>query len=147
MKRCSKCLIEKKLDLFFKSGKQKSGKDKYRGDCKACASKDTAAWRAKNREHYNSYSAEYRTKNPDKIRFIDIKRKYGLSKEDYEKMVMDHDNKCKICGSGPKGKRPLAIDHNHLTGKVRGLLCYRCNQAIFILDDKEHLAKAIEYLK
>lgn len=138
--------MEQDRSAFFKSGKYPSGKDKIRGDCKSCASKNTAYWRNKNRAHYNEYMAEYRTKNPDKIRLTEIKRDYGLSAEQFMNLVNSQNNLCKICGRGPSGKRPLAIDHHHGTGKVRGLLCYRCNTAISILDDKDHLEKALAYL-
>ncbi len=147
IKKCSKCGVEKQKSEFFRTGKHPSGKEKFRGDCKECSSKDTAAWRAKNRAHYNGYMGNWRTNNPDKIRFIDMKRNYGLTEERYKQMIIDQSGLCKICKKGPTGKRPLAIDHNHETGKVRGLLCYRCNQAIAILDNKGHLDEALEYLK
>jgi hypothetical protein len=147
LKVCSKCSTEKSVAEFFRTGKTKTGKNKFRGDCKECSKRDTSAWRAKNRQQYNSYMVEYRGLNPDKIRLIEIKRDYGLSSEQYLKMINDQNNLCKICGKPPKGIRPLAIDHCHTTKKVRGLLCYRCNQAISILDDKDHLEKALVYLK
>lgn len=146
-KVCTKCKLEKPIDEFFKSGKYPSGKNKIRGDCKACASLNTSQWRAKNRAHYNSYMGEWRGKNPDKVRIMEIKRNYGLSIEDYHQMVREQNNQCKICGKSPNGIRPLAIDHCHITGRIRGLLCYNCNRAIVILDDKDHLEKALNYLK
>lgn len=146
-KICSKCGATQPVENFFKTGKQASGKQKYRGDCKTCASHDTAEWREKNRAHYNSYMGDWRTKNPDKVRAMDIKRNYGITIDQYNQLVQDQKGLCKICESPPKGKRPLAIDHDHKTGRVRGLLCYPCNRAIVILDDSDHLKKAYEYLK
>lgn len=145
-KTCTQCRGVKPIDQFFRTGFHPSGKEKRRGNCKDCAKKDTAEWRKKNRAHYNKYMGEWRGKNPDKVRLMEIKRDYGLSAEEYLKMIESQNNKCKICSSGPKGKRPLVIDHCHKTGKIRGLLCYRCNRAIVILDDKEHMEKAIAYL-
>lgn len=58
----------------------------------------------------------------------DIKRKsrYGISAAEYRQMLKDQNRKCKICGKQIK----LVIDHNHKTGKVRGLLCARCNHML-----------------
>ena len=91
---------------------------------------------------------DYRTRNPDKFRAIDLKRVYGLSIERYFEMVKDQDGKCKMCARAmpTNSKRPLAVDHNHKTGEVRGLLCYRCNGAIGILDNAELLQMAKVYL-
>lgn len=53
---------------------------------------------------------------------------------------------CAICGSPPGSKR-LAIDHDHKTDKVRGLLCFRCNVAVgFLRDDPELMFSAAEYV-
>ncbi len=54
---------------------------------------------------------------------------------------------CAICGT-PKGKRNLALDHDHKTGKLRGVLCHRCNVGLgHFDDDMSRLAQAIEYIK
>lgn len=147
IKKCTRCNIQKTRDQFFRTGISRSGKIKIRGDCKACASKHTSAWRTKNRSEYNAYMSKYRIQNPDKIRATEIKKLYGLLPEELLKMAKDQNNKCKICYRSPTGKRPLAIDHCHKTGKVRGLLCYRCNTQISILENPERLEKSIEYLK
>jgi hypothetical protein len=151
LKRCSKCKIEKESTEFFRSGKHKSGKEKFRGDCRECAQKQTVEWRVKNRSHYNNYSAMWRDKNPDKQHKTDIKRRYGLSIEDYNRMLTTQNMGCKICGKqhDPSVKRGrLYVDHDHKTGAVRGLLCMACNSMIGrATDDISILEKAIEYLK
>lgn len=148
-KVCSKCKIEKSRDHFFKSGTQKSGRPKFRGNCSECAKKDTANWRVKNRSNYNYYVAMWRAKNPDKQHATEIKRNYGLPIEEYNRMLAEQNCQCKICGKqhDPTKKRGrLYVDHCHNSNKVRGLLCSRCNsmiahESIFILE------KAITYLK
>ncbi len=78
-----------------------------------------------------------------------IKNKYGLTEEDYIKMIDAQKGCCWICDTSEKdnGKR-LVVDHNHVTGKVRGLLCGRCNTGIGgFRDDVELLSAAISYLK
>ena len=72
-----------------------------------------------------------------------IKCKYNLTVEDYNILLESVNNKCEICGSGIG----LCVDHNHSTGEIRGILCFKCNSAIgFLEDDINKLSKAIEYL-
>ena len=78
-------------------------------------------------------------------------KKYGLTKNQYEKMIKFSNNTCYICGSPPR-TRALHIDHSHKTGKVRGLLCHSCNRFLIgKLGDKKNAIelyeKAAEYLK
>lgn len=73
-----------------------------------------------------------------------IKRKYGLTLEEYEGLLKSQDGLCVICMT----RKPLYIDHNHSTGKVRGILCQQCNTAIgYFLEDQEIMKRAIEYIK
>ena len=53
--------------------------------------------------------------------------KYGITERQYRLMLRRQKGRCSICGTLPK-KRRLAVDHCHLTGRVRGLLCYHCNR-------------------
>ncbi len=78
-------------------------------------------------------------------------KKYGLSEAEYNTLLARSDNRCEICNSPPK-KYALSIDHDHKTGKVRGLLCYVCNKLLIgRLGDREDSVelylKASEYLK
>lgn len=67
--------------------------------------------------------------------------------EDFRKMEADQGGCCKICGGPPNGKGLFHIDHDHQTGKIRGLLCATCNVGLgSFKDDKELLHKAITYL-
>jgi len=56
-----------------------------------------------------------------------LKVRYGLTLEDYDRMLEDQDGKCAICGDIEPSGRRLAVDHDHHTGNIRGLLCLRCN--------------------
>lgn len=72
----------------------------------------------------------------------------SLSLEAYEQMLKDQGGQCAICGEVESGRfSRLAIDHNHATGEVRGLLCGRCNKAIGLLrDDPEIVMNTLKYL-
>lgn len=104
------------------------------------------------RESIKKKVREYNKKNP-KAKLNQHLREYGITIEDYDTMLKSQDYKCAICRCriedlGKYKYRPLFIDHNHKTGRVRGLLCNNCN---FILghakDDISILENAIKYLK
>lgn len=75
--------------------------------------------------------------------------KYNLTVEDYNLLLEKQNNLCAICGGISNGRwNCLFVDHCHKTGRVRGLLCFKCNTAIGMLDDNtDSLNRAIEYLK
>ena len=80
-------------------------------------------------------------------KFQRIKSIYGLTRESYLLMVHEQDSCCKICGTHKTNHFNLHIDHCHTTGKVRALLCSKCNQAIGLLNhDVELIKKTIDYL-
>lgn len=67
--------------------------------------------------------------NPDRQRSRELKHKYGITFLQYEQMYVAQEGKCAICGRLPKVKM-LHTDHDHVTGKVRGLLCVKCNTSL-----------------
>lgn len=71
---------------------------------------------------------------------------YNISMAEYKAMILKQDNKCAICGNTQN--KALAVDHNHTTGEVRGLLCTSCNVGLGLFKDRiDLLLQAIEYLK
>lgn len=79
-------------------------------------------------------------------------RKYGITAADYQKMIVEQGGVCAICLCPPTGRDKrhlrLHVDHCHTTGRVRGLLCYRCNLgAGFFGDDPDRLERAAGYLR
>lgn len=78
-----------------------------------------------------------------------LQKKYKISSADYEHMLVQQENRCAICRRLPKARR-LSVDHDHKTGKVRGLLCYICNRKLIGRYRFEHawiFLRASEYLK
>ena len=101
------------------------------------------------------YARRWREKNPEKFaelnrnqRWRGILRKWGMTQDDYEALLAAQDGVCAICRGGPVGnKRYLGIDHDHETGKRRGLLCDKCNRALGgFNDDPDALRRAADYL-
>jgi hypothetical protein len=90
-------------------------------------------------------SREWVIKNPDKRLAITI-RPYGLTVEQFGHMLASQRGMCSICEGPPKRPR-LSVDHCHKTGRVRGLLCERCNNRIAAIEDDAWVAKARAYLE
>lgn len=88
---------------------------------------------------------KYRNKTPEEQRINRI-RSYGISVEEHQYLLEKQGHVCCICGGQNKSKS-LDIDHDHKTGKVRGLLCGKCNTAIGLLQDNPYIVlKAYDYL-
>lgn len=76
-----------------------------------------------------------------------LKRLYGLSLQDYDRMLADQGGVCAICGNTCTRFEYLSVDHDHDTSAVRGLLCHSCNTMLgYAREDISILARAIEYL-
>jgi len=73
-------------------------------------------------------------------------RTYGITRPQYDKLVIDANGVCQICGAERSGKRVLSIDHDHKTGAVRGLLCSRCNGCVGVLEQEDR-QKFEDYLE
>ena len=104
--------------------------------CAVCKTIRTKIARKNNPEKTKQY---YKTANR--------RRNYNLEPEEYELLLEKSKNLCMICSS-PPSKKSLHIDHDHKTGKVRGLLCHGCNTALGLLkEDLSIMKKLIEYIE
>jgi len=86
----------------------------------------------------NEYSYKYR-----------VKKRYGITMDEYDVMYKEQNGKCAICNKDPleHGEYRLSIDHCHQTNKVRGFLCSNCNRALGMLkDNKDVILSAYNYL-
>lgn len=132
MKKCNICKIEKNFDEFVKRLNRKSGIQAY---CKKCHNE---------KRKLNA--------NPKKIRNYDLKKSYGIDSLYYDKLFNDQNGCCAICKIhiselNQKIKKYLCIDHDHNNGKIRGLLCDKCNRGIGLLKDSaENLLSAYNYI-
>lgn len=107
-----------------------------------------ATKRYRSTDEYKQKKVLYRSmqKHKDKRRDTNLRQKFGITLEDYNNMLTSQNGVCAICGQ-LDGKRSLAVDHCHKTGKVRGLLCRRCNVSIGLLEDNTiFLLNAVRYL-
>lgn len=107
-------------------------------------------WRERNRETYNEGVNAWRKRNPDSVRDYNFRRKYGITLIDYNEMLVAQGGCCAVCERTDTGnsKHPhFAVDHSHLTGAVRGLLCHHCNIALGAVKDNPSLLRELaDYL-
>jgi len=92
---------------------------------------------------------KYRQSGKGKItkRGEHLKSKYNITLEEYDKIFQEQDDCCAICGVHQSELyRRIDVDHDHKTGKVRGLLCTRCNGKLSVVEDKEFVKEAKKYL-
>lgn len=131
-KICKKCNVEKQLDQFNKHPKGHLGLDNR---CRSC-------YKVILKENYKNKKQEYSVRNKNS-KFDFKKHKYNIEKHEYNQLVEKQNGLCKIC----LNKRNLCVDHDHKTGKIRGLLCHKCNLAIGLLEDNiSSMTNAIKYL-
>lgn len=134
LKVCSFCHRELSLDYFHKDS---SSSDNLYCYCKECVS-------LKNKKY---------TRNPEDSRKNHLKKTFNLTEKDYNNLLEKQHGVCAICGKPEislyKGAiRNLAIDHNHKTGEIRGLLCRNCNLGVgYFNDNIETIEKVLQYLK
>jgi hypothetical protein len=130
MKICSKCKEPKELSEFAKTGRKEG---LYSSLCCLCSSLKASSWNKKNPEKRRLASRRNK-----------LKTQYGITIEQYDEMVLAQNGKCLIC----KNERKLVVDHSHVTGIVRGLLCNSCNRGIGYLQDNPEVTKeAVIYLE
>ena len=99
----------------------------------------------------NQLCANHYNQTP-KGRDLVLRRKYGIGLGEYENLLKMQKHKCGVCGASESIGRGgqvtrLCVDHDHLTGAVRGLLCSKCNAAIGLLkDDSEIIKRAVKWV-
>ena len=139
-KSCRACNKIKSLEEFHKN----QNIDGRFNTCKQCQYNRLQEFRKdpQHKERFKRYSK-------DNCMY----RRYGITLDQYEAMVIKQKNRCLICNNQPindgaRQNSSLHIDHCHITKKVRGLLCHLCNRGIGLFREKiELLEKAIKYLK
>ena len=125
-RKCCNCQKIKPLTEFYKN------KKRLQYECKECTKKRITATRCTERN-----------------RDLHYRRTYGITLDDFNRMVLAQGSKCACCGaSKPGGKlKNWCVDHDHVTGTVRELLCTNCNLVLgFVKDSPEHLQRLTEYV-
>jgi hypothetical protein len=130
--------------------KEKKEYDKqYRVEHKQEINKKNKRYRIKHRKELNKKNRQYHANHIEEIKNSRKQHLYNITQEQYNELFYKQNGNCAICGKNQSElKKVLSVDHNHITGKVRGLLCSKCNFGIGNLnDDINMLTQAIIYLK
>lgn len=141
-----------------------------KGVCRECQAANSRQWRTKNADRSRELMKAHYERNKDKLRELasaayhalsaevkiqrarknSLTTKYGITEEWYVMQLAKQGGGCAICGKhSPMGKygKYMAVDHDHSTGKPRGVLCHKCNTGIGWLDKSEWVPKALQYLQ
>jgi hypothetical protein len=98
--------------------------------------------------HYNRWKSNGGKRCPIKLREYQLKTNYGISIQQFEDLFDSQDRSCKICKTKNISGKNWHVDHSHKHGKIRGILCSKCNQALgMVYDDIEILKNMIKYLE
>lgn len=144
-RKCVVCKEIKSLDLFYKNKNRKGG---YAYECKKCKNELHRKYRENDyvKKAESERAKKYRMKNKKKLLNQRYLKNYGITADEKMDLLEQQNHCCKICGS----KVDMIsghIDHNHKTGKVRGILCKECNTAIGLFKDSlNNFKRAIKYL-
>lgn len=115
MKVCPQCEMSKEESAFCRNKNRPDGLQIY---CRLCMA---------------TYQREW-----------NLRTQFGLSVTDYEEMLASQGGVCAICGNPPK-RNNLSVDHDHVTGKIRGILCPRCNLHVeWAIDHATEIAQYME---
>ena len=151
---------EKECAVCKKKFKQRNLNQKYCGNQKnkiGCSYKihllAKKNYRKTHKKEEKERKKKYYQKYPEKRRENKLKREYGIDVIKYKEFLLKQNDVCAICLKPEKTKhqngkiKKLSIDHDHKTGKIRGLLCYRCNVGIGLFGDDPQLCdNAKKYL-
>ena len=161
-RKCCNCGKVKPLS-GFSIDNGTGGCDGLHRECRGCQSirhkcyynknKREICERTKRNHRQRRLSSSWRLKERTNRCASNIKR-YGITVEQYDQMFEEQDGVCAICGKpqtmvhGKSGVlMRLYIDHDHKTGRVRGLLCSSCNLRLAVLEDKEFCKNSMKYLR
>lgn len=139
LKTCPRCGVEKPIEDFGVARKRANGRSSW---CKTC---------------HREYDREWKSRNPERVRASyrrkSLKKRYGITAHDYERLHESQGGLCAICGQPERlpdasgQPRRLAVDHDKATGLVRGLLCRLCNQRLGAIgDNREGISRFLRYV-
>lgn len=125
-----------------------ANRDKYNAQAREYNAKPESkarvkAWNEANRDRFPAYNAQSRTR-----KYWDrMEATYGINRRAYEQFWSDQNGRCPICGTS-LDETHIHIDHCHVSGQVRGLLCVSCNLGLGQFKESQHiLARAATYLR
>lgn len=143
---CTGCGLVKEITQFYI---KKSSRKGYASQCKTCQEKywETDDYKQKHSERAKQW---YKTPRGKRVWLNSYyRRHFGITIEEYERLLSEQNSRCGICETEKCATgKSFAVDHDHTTGRVRGLLCKKCNLALgFLEDDTSRMQRAINYMR
>ena len=161
-KKCRRCGEVKPLSEY---NKDKKNKDGHESKCKKCKLEYMKEYHAKNKEKILEYKKEYysrpevkdkrseyckeynsRPEVKERRKCLNLQKNYGITLEERDEMIEEQGGGCKLCHVDLDSVEPY-VDHNHITGKVRGVLCPKCNTILGLLNADEGTKFAFKVIK
>ena len=161
-KICTVCGESKPLADFYKMAGMRDG---HRNECKACNLVAKRRRYEADPAKYIAMVARWQKANPERVRETRrrrnahperqrkqrdsyYRRTYGISADEFDALLEKQDGGCAICGRKPERDPSFHLDHDHLTGEIRGILCLSCNQGVGqFQDDPGLLERAAAYIR
>lgn len=145
MKTCTLCQETKPREDFYLQ-KRRNGTYSHMSRCKRCPCKKAS-------EHAASLVGAAKDKADRQMKNRNLRMKFNLSLEDYERILEAQGEVCAICRQPETSRhvkgtiRRLAVDHDHETGEVRGLLCWMCNSRLGYFEHHDLMGSLLRYLE
>ena len=144
-KVCTKCKKKRRRSSFHLQRIGLHGWEYRRSICKRCALALSKAWRKANPDQSEVHRKRAHARNNHRGH---LKANFGLTPEEFERLHATSDGICPICKKPEQRKRRLSLDHDHATGRLRGLICWKCNLLLgHVNDSPELLEAAAKYLR
>ncbi len=163
MKTCNVCGVQKPLDHFYQAAGMRDG---HRSDCKTCNLAAKRARYAADPQSYIDRVQRWQRENPERVlatrrlrnahperkrkqRDTYYRRTYGISADEADEILTAQNGRCAICKQpAPERLGSMHLDHDHVTGQIRGFLCVSCNQGLGqFREDPSLLLRAVVYLR
>ena len=149
MKKCGHCGEIKPKEAFAKNSPSQRSRTGLKSWCRSCTASGYLKWKAEHPEHKEKKkvaSHRWYSENRERHATSQLKNRYGITPTQRAEMLTMQGDACAICHVSFSEKR-VSIDHDHKTGRARGLLCARCNNWLAAIEDEKFLASALAYLK
>ena len=160
-KTCEKCKIEKEIHSYYKPKNRN-----HRRICRSCTRLIAYEWRKNNPDKYQTIQHKYWLNNKEELsskskqkraenyieysnrrKELSSQRKLKRYNGIVEKLTIDQNNSCAICKLLFTTENPIDIDHDHMSGNIRGLLCRKCNSGLHYLEKLEVVESMLKYLE
>lgn len=139
VKKCTSCKVVKPTSEF------QDNKDGRLGKYSKCSGCEAERYKEERDKRLAKAKASYH-KNPERARNRGLKKRYGITLTEFDSLLASQGHKCAMCGtSEPGGMGTFHVDHCHRTGKIRALLCTKCNVGLGALGDDPARASEMLY--